>query len=102
MVTTLNQMRTMTTMSHSEERPPVNTLNDGLIMAGENLPNHSTSLAGRGRFVASAMQHAPQFRTRQEAFRFCAYVLILVDINNLPDEPGEHTLAEVIEACKRV
>lgn len=84
------------------QAPPVNTLNEFVLMAGENLPNHTTTLAGRGKFVASGAQRPPQFRTKQEVYRFCAWALLMADAHSLPDEPGEHTLEEVMEACRNV
>lgn len=91
------------TMSMSlSEQPPVNTINDGIITVGQNLPNHSTTLAGRGKFVGSGAHLPPQWRTKQELYRFVGWALVLADIHGLPDEPGNHTLEEVIEAIKRV
>lgn len=90
-------------MSHMPPaRPPVNTTNDGIILSGENLPNHSTSMRGRGKFVGSGMQHAPQWRTRQELYRFVAWALLFEERHGLPNEEGEHTLEQVIEACRKV
>jgi hypothetical protein len=78
------------------EEFPINTMNEYIMVAGENLANHSTSLVGRGRFVRPST--LPTFRTRQEAYRFCAYALLMSD--TLPDEPGEHTFEQVEEAIR--
>lgn len=79
---------------------PVNTMNEGAITSGQNLPNHSTSMAGRGKFVGPALQRVPQWRTKQEVYRFCAWAVLMAEV--LPEEEGEHTFEEVIEAIKRV
>jgi len=89
-------------MSLSEERPPVNTNNDGQVMRGNNLPNHSATLAGRGKFISSAMQHNPQWRTKQELYRFVAWALVMEEAHDLPQEEGEHTLEEVMERIRHV
>ncbi len=98
-----NRMVTTMTMSHSDsDRPTVNTNNDGAIMSGNNLPNHSTTLAGRGKFVGSAAQRVPQWRTKQELYRFIGWALVMEERHDLPNEEGEHTLEEVIQAIRGV
>lgn len=100
--TILNRMMIMTMMNRSEERPPVNTDNDGAIFPGENLPNHSLSLAGRGKFVGVGLSRVPQFRTKQELYRFVAWCIVMEEAQNLPDEEGAHTLDEVLDAVRLV
>lgn len=75
---------------------PVNPVNEFILTSGQNLPNHSKSIAGRGKFVRPALQNIPEFRTRQEAYRFCAWAITMADL--LPDEDGAHTFEQVLEA----
>lgn len=79
---------------------PINTLNEHILMSGENMPNHSTSLAGLGKFIKVGSQHpyGLTFRTKQSVYRFCAYALLMVFI--LPDEEGNHSFEDVLEAIK--
>ena len=76
----------------------VNTENEYALMTGQNLPNHTMTAVGKGRFVKVGFPSVPTFRTRQQAFRFCAYALLLADV--LPDEPGAHDFETVLEAVK--
>lgn len=78
---------------------PVKTDNEYAIGSGTNLPNHTTTLAGRGNFVQFGM--GPKaFRTRQEVYRVCAWLLTAAD--TLPDEDEEHTFEEVMEAIQNM
>lgn len=65
--------------------PPVSTTNDYGLSAGQNLPNHSTSINGRGAFVRQTLPKIPEFRTRQEAYRYSAYLITMAEIV-LPDD----------------
>lgn len=71
-----------------EEAPSVEieTINDWAIHLGQNLPNHTASLKGRGKFVRQGISEAPTFRTRQEAFRYAAWLISVAEV--LPDEEG--------------
>jgi hypothetical protein len=83
------------------EPPEINTANDYLISAGKNLPNHSETMKGRGNFVRQSLPLIPTFRTRQEAYRYAAYVVTLAE-THLPDEEGceLHTFEEVSKAIR--
>lgn len=61
------------------------TENEFNLIKGENLSNHSTSLAGRGKFVRQGNPVVPTFRTRQAAYRYAARLIELAG-NHLPDE----------------
>lgn len=78
------------------------TLNDYIIGVGENLPNHSESIRGRGKYIRQMRAELPTFRDRQTAYRFCAYVLLMADM--LPDEEGQEgiTFPEVLSAIQNV
>lgn len=76
----------------------VNTENEYALMTGQNLPNHTMTAQGKGRFVKVGFPAVPVFRTRQQVYRFCAYALSLADV--LPDEPGEHDFETVLEAVE--
>lgn len=78
---------------------PVNTLNEFAISAGQNMENHTASMAGRGKFVRQMMPAVATFRTKQEAFRYAAYLVTLAE-NHLPDEDGAHTYEQVLHAIQ--
>lgn len=78
---------------------PVNTLNEFAISAGQNLDNHTASMSGRGKFVRQMMPTVPTFRTKQEAFRYAAYLVTMAE-SHLPDEDGEHTYEQVLHAIQ--
>jgi hypothetical protein len=75
---------------------PIDTINEYAMSAGQNLPNHSTSIAGRGRFVRQSIPDVPTFRTKQQAYRYAAWLIEMAG-NHLPDEDGceLHTFEEV-------
>ena len=85
------------------DSPEIDTANNYLISVGQNLPNHSAALEGRAAFVRQSIAVIPTFRTRQEAFRYAAYLVILAE-NSLPDEDGceLHTFAAVTSAIRNV
>lgn len=80
--------------------PIIRTDTDHVVLYGENLPNHSTSLAGRGKYVRINPQTAtttvPIFRTRQAAYRLAANLLCTAQ--ELPDEEIPSTWDEVFGA----
>lgn len=84
-----------------EEPTPVRTLNEYMLGHGQNLPNHSTALAGRAAFVTQRVATTPCFRTKQEAYRYAAYLLTMAEAF-LPDEEGSetHTFEVVLDACR--
>lgn len=75
---------------------PIDVTNQFGLSVGENLPNHTLSQQGRGKFVRPMVLTPPTFRTRQEAFRFAAWLLALAD--TLPDEDGAHEFEDVYAA----
>lgn len=70
--------------------------NERGLIAGENLPNHTTSMQGRGKFVMASAPGPFIIRTRQEAFRVMAHLEWLAVA--LPDEDGNHTYEQVRDA----
>lgn len=81
----------------STEEFPVNTLNEFAVHTGQNLPNHTASMVGKGKFIRiGEFPKWGQFRTQQEVYRLCAYLLTMAEL--LPHEPGEHTYEEVEQA----
>lgn len=76
----------------------VSTQNEFDLTAGENLPNHTTSMMGRGKFVTAGAHRPMIWRTKQSAYRFAAWLLALAEV--LPNEPGEHTYPEVEVAIR--
>lgn len=67
----------------------IDTVNEYMIGSGENLPNHSLSQMGKGKFVRQQVSGVPTFRTQQEIFRYAAWLITLG--GSLPHEDGEHT-----------
>lgn len=65
---------------------PIDTTNDYLLSAGQNLPNHTMTRAGLGRYVTQSLREVPLFRTKQEAFRYAAWLSVMADAY-LPDDP---------------
>lgn len=91
----------MGVMETDNSTPEIDTRNEWFLAAGQNLPNHSTSLEGRGRFVRQSIPVVPTFRNKQEAYRFAAWLITLAE-NHLPDEEGceSHTFEEVMKAIR--
>jgi len=77
----------------------IETINEFAISAGQNLPNHSASVAGRSKFIRQGVPEVPTFRTKQQAYRYAAWLLFMAD-NHLPDEEGceEHGFADIAVA----
>lgn len=82
-------------MEDDELLPPINVQNEHAVFSGQNLPNHSTTQAGRGKFVAAG---GLQFRTNQQIYRFCAHLLKEAQTAGLPNETGDHSFYDVMEA----
>jgi len=89
-----------TSYAMSQVTDIINTSNDYLLMFGQNLPNHSTSIAGRGKFVRQSIVETPTFRTAQQAYRYAAWLATMAEM--LPDEAGaeEHTFDAVRAAIR--
>lgn len=77
---------------------PIEIENEYALHDGQNLPNHSSSLRGHGKFIMAGRADRVTFRTKQQVYRFCAWALAMSEV--LPDEDGEHTFEEVQEAIK--
>lgn len=88
-------------MSDGSNQLAPNTLNEWLIGTGTNLPNHTSSIAGRGSFVRQSRPEIPTFRTKQEAYRYAAWLITLAELH-LPDESPTETYAfdEVLVAVR--
>lgn len=86
-------------MSDEATEVKVITDNEYAIGAGQNLPNHSTSMNGRGRFVRQTLDRFPTFRTKQQAYRYAAWIIEMAGVH-LPDEAGAHTFEQVREAIQ--
>ena len=79
----------------------IDTTNDYLLGAGQNLPNHSMSMAGLGAFVRPALSELPIWRTRQDAYRYAAWLITLAE-THLPDGDDESgvTFEQVRDAVR--
>lgn len=70
--------------------------NERGLIPGENLPNHTAAMRGRGKFVMASAPGPFIVRTKQEAYRVMAHLNHLAQ--DLPDEDGEHSFEEVMKA----
>jgi hypothetical protein len=78
----------------------VSTINDFFLSSGQNLPNHSTAIRGRAKFVRQSLPESPIFRDKQKAFRYAAWLICMAEM--LPDEDGQEgiTFEEVLDAIR--
>lgn len=74
----------------------VDITNEFALHSGVNLPNHSTTLAGRGKFVRVGLSGPLVFRTKQQAYRFAAHLVSKAEI--LPGEDSDVSFEEVLDA----
>jgi hypothetical protein len=75
----------------------IDTTNEYALHSGTNMPNHSTTLSGRGKFVRTGAER-PIFRTKQAAYRYAAWLLCLAEA--LPDEDDAVSFEQVLEAVE--
>lgn len=80
-----------------EDKPEPSTMNDFVLMTGNNAFNHTTSMAGLASYV-HPLQH-PTFRTKDAAYRFAAFLITMAEA--LPNETEfDYTFEEVLEAVR--
>lgn len=48
--------------------------------------------------IAPTLTGTPVFKTKQQAYRFAAWLITVAMI--LPDEPGEHSFDDVLQAIR--
>lgn len=82
----------------ADQEFPIKTDNEFAVHKGENLPNHTVSMNGFPKFVKIGDVQNATLRTRQQAYRLCAYILSMAIL--LPDEDGSHSFEEVQEAIQ--
>ena len=90
--------RTTDSETPSAEEIPVNTLNEWAISSGQNMENTTYAMNDRAKFIRQGDPRVPTFRTKQEAFRYAAYLVTMAAL--LPDEEGAHDFEEVIHAIQ--
>ena len=77
----------------------VNTSNEFNIRAGENLANHSAALRGRAKFIKPMTDVVAVHRTRQSAYRHAAWLVVMAEKADLPDDPEQpFEFDEILEA----
>jgi hypothetical protein len=83
-----------------DETPEIDTTNDFAMHSGENLPNHTMSLKGLGKFISQGVPTIPVFRTRQAAYRYAGWLISMAEL--LPDEEGceSHDFDSVVNAIR--
>ena len=93
---------TMTTDGPEYVEIAVRVDNEFGLVSGENMPNHTASMRGRGKFVMATTPVPFIIRTRQEAYRLMVHLDHLIEQNDLPNEDGNHTYEQVEEAIARL
>lgn len=78
----------------------IDTTNEFILHSGENLPNHSMSMIGKGKYVAQGLATIPLFRDRQAAYRYAAWLICMAEI--LPNELDDSspTWEQVLDAVR--
>lgn len=87
-------------MADSTVNEPVNTENEWAIHKGQNLPNSTWAMNGRAKYVMVGTIAVPLFRTRQQAYRFAAWLVTMAEV--LPDEEQPDDWETVLEAVQRL
>lgn len=77
--------------------PDVNSENEHGVRTGTNLPNHSMSKKGLGRFVTSG---PAVFRQRQAVYRHAAWLLCLAELLPEEDDQTGVTFEQILEAVR--
>jgi len=73
--------------------------NEYLLGLGENLPNHSQSQIGRGKYITPKVTQVPLFRTKQSAYRFAGWLVTMAEM--LPDEDERKlTFHQIVKAIR--
>lgn len=67
----------------------IDTKNEFNIRSGVNLANHSASLRGRAKFIKPMTDVTAVHRTRQSAYRHAAWLVVMADRAELPDEDDQ-------------
>lgn len=88
------------TVDPAESEIPVDTTNAYAVHAGTNMMHSTHAMAGRAKWVAIGAQVKVAVRTKQEAYRLAAWLVVLAEANDLPDEEGAHDFDTVIEAVE--
>lgn len=78
---------------------PISVENVHGVRIGANLPFHTTTKQGRGTFITTSGVGNPVFRTRQEVYRYMAWLLLYTPA--LPDEDPNHSFECIIDAVKK-
>lgn len=76
----------------------VDATNEFGLSLGQNLPNHSMTQIGRGKYIAPVIRDVPLFRTKQSAYRYAGWLMTMADM--LPDEDGAHSWEQVLHAIR--
>lgn len=79
----------------------IETENTFALHAGQNLPNHTTTMQGKGRYVAQGVPYPANFRDKQAAYRYAAWLITLAEVH-LPDveDCESHDFAAVLDAVR--
>lgn len=80
--------------------PAINTANDYLLHTGQNLPNHTYSRLGLGKFVSQGVSSVPGFRTREDAYRYAAWLITLAEVLPFGEGISEHSFEQALDAIR--
>lgn len=84
----------------TEETPVIETKNDYALHTGQNLPNHTFSQIGLGKFVSHGVNSIPMWRRREDAYRYAAWVVSLAEVLPWGVDAKEHTFEEALNAVR--
>lgn len=80
------------------------TDNDYKVKVGTNLPNHTMTKQGLGKFVTTGGIGNPLFRTRQAVYRYAAWLIVMAQA--LPPEcecpNGDESFETIRDAIVKV
>jgi hypothetical protein len=82
-----------------EDYAEVNVLNRYGVFSGRNMAASTWALNGFPRFVTLTDKNII-LRTKQEAYRLAAWLVVVAERHDLPDEEKAHSLDTVIAAVE--
>lgn len=78
----------------------IDTSNTYGVHVGENMPNHTAAMQGKGRYVKFGVPTVV-FRSQQDVYRFAAWLVVCAEGHLFTQqEEGEHTFEEILEAVR--
>ena len=78
----------------------IDTTNLYAVHTGTNMDTSSWATVDRAKWVAIGSSTRVVCRTKQEAYRLAAWLVVLAEESDLPDEDGAHSLDDVIASVE--